>query len=211
MRRVTVQSGSLLAGITIAACSPPPPPCAPTDRPETAPPRPPPAVEVAPVAPGSFDPRDDACREGDAAACEELFARYLIGEGVEPSPERARSYQQRAWELRMSGCTQGRETDCRHLPGQTTPMPLALAPTDPSAPTPVEPARRVVTVDAKGAITVDGQTVTDLDRELPRHCGAGEAAVVAADQRVAYREVVQLLDALKKAGCTRISFAIAAP
>lgn len=76
------------------------------------------------------------------------------------------------------------------------------------------PARErsvLVTVDAAGAVSVGGKRVAPetLQSLLSSSYGPGTRLSVAADRNVAYSRVVQVLDAAKGAGISRISLVAA--
>lgn len=204
---------ALVVGLlALAGCACPSPP--PVDCPRADPPSPArPAVEVPAVEPTRADAVEDACRGGDVDACEEMFARYRLGQGLEASEARARAFFQRAAELRIARCARGEADDCRYLPQDA--HPVALTPAERPLPGAAEDEVAVATVfvmvDAQGQVVVDGAPVKDLPRELRRACEDGARATLAVDGQVQHRRVVAILDELKQAGCTRIAFAVAAP
>jgi biopolymer transport protein ExbD len=68
-----------------------------------------------------------------------------------------------------------------------------------------------VTLDAGGDMTVNGTPVAD-DTALVAHVPKGDlsnlSVVIEADAAVAYGKVIHLLDVLKRAGVSRISFGV---
>ena len=71
-----------------------------------------------------------------------------------------------------------------------------------------------VTIAANGAISVDGRPVKD-EAELEARArdavrkSPDARAVIAADKAVQYGKVIAAMDALKRGGITRLSFAVA--
>jgi biopolymer transport protein ExbD len=137
-------------------------------------------------------------------ACQVLSARYAYGDGLPKDPARAITYAARARELCARPGVDA--SKCSLVRGA---VPLTV---DPQAPVAVASAVLDIVVFADGKTTADG-TVVDDDalRAIARvrvTANPDFRAVVRADKDALHGRVVQILDALKQAGVTKIAFAV---
>jgi biopolymer transport protein ExbD len=147
-----------------------------------------------------------ACDKGDADACDVLRARYAYGDGVPKDRARSAEYARRVQEL--CAVPDAAAAACAEPLG-AVPLDLPRASVGTND---VETVLRVV-VTADGRTLVNDVAVADDDalRAAVRPTSTSippPRAVVVADKDVTHGRVIHLLDELKTAGITRISFAV---
>jgi hypothetical protein len=146
-----------------------------------------------------------ACEEREQPdACEVLAARYAYGDGVPKDGARAVDYATRASEIcKRPGADRAK---CA-LVRTTSAIPVDPPPASVSSPT------LSIVLFADGRTTADGAAVSNDDalRALARSRVAASAdmrAVISADKDVPHGRVVQVLEALKQSGITKIAFSV---
>ena len=150
-----------------------------------------------------------ACDAGDPAACEDLSARYLAGDGVVEDSNRAAELDTRALDL-CSKAENAAKPACKLIARRPQTIPLELPKAAPSTETHTVLS---VVVPASGTIFVDGVAVED-DSALLASARAAAAkspdvrAVIKADAATTHGRVIHVLDLLKQAGISKIAFGV---
>jgi biopolymer transport protein ExbD len=150
------------------------------------------------------------CDGGDAGACEVLAAMYLLGEGVPKDEAKASGLHRRVMTLRSKACSEGDKEACSKLGMAIASVPLDLprAAQDPGA-------QMVfgISLFENGQMQVNEKPVPNdeallaLAREAATS-NPGSRAVIRAASSVPHGRVVGVLDILKQAGISKISFGV---
>jgi biopolymer transport protein ExbD len=151
-----------------------------------------------------------ACDAGDPAACEDLSARYLMGDGVAEDLDRAAELDTRANDL-CAKPENAANRACKVIVRSALAIPLDT----PRALPPSGETQLVinVVVPAAGAILVDGVPAPDDNAFLARvRADAAKSpdarAVIKADASATHGRVIHVLDLLKQAGIGKIAFGV---
>jgi hypothetical protein len=158
---------------------------------------------------------EDACRGDDADACDVLGAMYLVGKDVAEDRERATELRKKALALFDAACKKGDDKACARIERPCTPMAGGLPPMTDDLPPPATGTDPTISIEirADGTTALDGTTLSGsaLEPRLKTACAARPRAVIRADRLATHGNVILVLDVLKTAGCSKISFGVAAP
>jgi biopolymer transport protein ExbD len=153
-------------------------------------------------------------RECAKAYCAELSSKPALCSGPPPSENESLvkalgelDTAILAYELGESSLAEGLALRARLFRSVTVPME--------TAPLPVETkdagATLTLSIAADESIELDGRTVpeSDLERELGKLDGlSNRRAVIRADRKASHGRVIEVMDALKRAGVKKIAFAV---